>query len=156
MADDDADFPSSTTNAGPAAAGATSSSSSSSAAAAAAANPNAAAGADDDNAGAAPSAPSPWTLRKPPTKDKVIVQFRAAGNAPLMRQKKFKITASEKFQTVIEFLRKQLKFKPTDPLFLYINQAFSPAPDEIVRNLYQCFEIKGQLDIQYATTPAWG
>eukprot|EP01137_Pigoraptor_chileana_P009811 Opistho-2@58621 len=93
---------------------------------------------------------------KPPVKDKVIVRFRAAGNAPVMKQNKFKITASEKFQTVIDFLKKQLKFKPADSLFLYINQAFSPAPDEIVRNLYQCFEVDGKLDIHYCTTPAWG
>eukprot|EP01135_Chromosphaera_perkinsii_P008909 Nk52_evm19s1524 gene=Nk52_evmTU19s1524 len=88
--------------------------------------------------------------------EKVVVKFRAAGNAPIMKQTRFKITAAEKFQTVIDFLRKQLKFKQTDSIFVYINQAFSPSPDEVVRNLYRCFEVDGKLDIHYSTTPAWG
>eukprot|EP01136_Pigoraptor_vietnamica_P017765 Opistho-1_new@63381 len=112
--------------------------------------------ANDDGDGPGESTPVNSLGLKPPVKDKVIVRFRAAGNAPVMKQNKFKITASEKFQTVIDFLKKQLKFKPADSLFLYINQAFSPAPDEIVRNLYQCFEVDGKLDINYCTTPAWG
>ena len=106
----------------------------------------------------------PSTTTTPPDKpavkkkqvEKVVVKFRAAGNAPIMKQSRFKITAAEKFQTVIDFLRKQLKFKATDSIFVYINQAFSPSPDEIVRNLYRCFEVDGKLDIHYSTTPAWG
>lgn len=46
----------------------------------------------------------------------VIVRFRAAGNAPIMKQSKFKITASESFQTVSDFLRRQLKFNQHDSL----------------------------------------
>lgn len=46
----------------------------------------------------------------------VIVRFRAAGNAPIMKQSKFKITASESFQTVADFLRRQLKFSQHDSL----------------------------------------
>ncbi|KAK9766424.1 Ubiquitin-like protein, variant 2 [Basidiobolus ranarum] len=68
---------------------------------------------------------------------KVVVRFRAIGNAPILRQTLYKITASHKFQTVIMFLRKELKYKGTEPLFMYINSAFSPAPDELVSNLYK-------------------
>jgi hypothetical protein len=46
----------------------------------------------------------------------VIVRFRAAGNAPIMKQSKFKITASESFQTVADFLRRQLKFSQHESL----------------------------------------
>ncbi|CAO3619235.1 unnamed protein product [Cunninghamella echinulata] len=72
---------------------------------------------------------------------KVIVRFCAIGNAPILKQSYYKITASNKFHTVIQFLRKELKYQGSDPLFLYINSAFSPAPDEIVSNLYKvkCF-----------------
>ncbi|KNC85157.1 hypothetical protein SARC_02650 [Sphaeroforma arctica JP610] len=73
-------------------------------------------------------------------KDKVVVRFRAAGNAPIMKQAKFKITANESFQTVIDFLRRQLKFNQHDSLFLYINQAFQPSPDELVINLFKVSE----------------
>jgi hypothetical protein len=46
----------------------------------------------------------------------VVVRFKATGNAPMMKQNKFKISANQKFQTVVDFLRKQLHYKPTDPL----------------------------------------
>ncbi|KAI9305523.1 ubiquitin-like autophagy protein Apg12-domain-containing protein [Cunninghamella echinulata] len=87
---------------------------------------------------------------------KVIVRFCAIGNAPILKQSYYKITASNKFHTVIQFLRKELKYQGSDPLFLYINSAFSPAPDEIVSNLYKCFGTGGHLIINYCTTAAWG
>lgn len=46
----------------------------------------------------------------------VIVIFQAIGNAPILKQKVFKLTASNKFQTVIQFLRKELRYKGSDPL----------------------------------------
>ena len=48
----------------------------------------------------------------------VIVIFQAIGNAPILKQKVFKLTASNKFQTVIQFLRKELKYKGSDPLVI--------------------------------------
>ncbi|KAF9542328.1 hypothetical protein EC957_002134 [Mortierella hygrophila] len=47
---------------------------------------------------------------------KVIVRFRAIGNAPIMKQNVFKITASNKFMAVIQFLRKELNYQHSDPL----------------------------------------
>lgn len=46
----------------------------------------------------------------------VIVRFKAVGNAPIMKQNFFKITSSNKFQAVIQFLRKELKWNTGDPL----------------------------------------
>ncbi|ORX62392.1 APG12-domain-containing protein [Hesseltinella vesiculosa] len=92
------------------------------------------------------------------TKDtsKVIVRFCAIGNAPILKQSYYKITASNKFQTVIQFLRRELKYQGTDPLFLYINSAFAPAPDEQLSSLYKCFGTGNHLIINYCTTVAWG
>jgi len=73
-----------------------------------------------------------------------------------MKQNFYKIAASNKFSAVISFLRKELAYKNSDPLFLYINSAFAPAPDEMVANLYKCFQTDGQLIVNYATTTAWG
>ncbi|KAF9092444.1 hypothetical protein BGX29_007326 [Mortierella sp. GBA35] len=87
---------------------------------------------------------------------KVIVRFRAIGNAPILKQNIYKITASNKFMAVIQFLRKELNYQHSDPLFLYVNSAFSPAPDEIVNNLYKCFNTDGKLIVNYCTSPAWG
>jgi hypothetical protein len=49
-------------------------------------------------------------------KIKVVVQFKATGNAPIMKQNKFKISAHQRFGSVADFLRKQLRVKPGDTL----------------------------------------
>lgn len=81
------------------------------------------------------------------------------GSAPIMKQNFYKITASNRFQAVIQFLRKELGWKAGDPLvsfhapspsssshpeltidlgqFTYINLVFSPAPDDTVSNLFK-------------------
>jgi hypothetical protein len=46
----------------------------------------------------------------------VVVRFKAVGNAPIMKQNFYKITASNRFQAVIQFLRKELGWKSGDPL----------------------------------------
>ncbi|WOL08849.1 ubiquitin-like protein ATG12 isoform X1 [Canna indica] len=63
----------------------------------------------------------------------LVVHLRATGDAPILKQAKFKISGSDKFSKVIEFLRRQLH---RDTLFVYINSSFSPNPDELVIDLY--------------------
>ncbi|GAA5927757.1 Atg12p [Sporobolomyces koalae] len=94
---------------------------------------------------------------KPP-KDpaKVIIRFKATGNAPIMRQSVFKITASHRFQAVHAFLRTQLNLKPSDPLFLYLNSSFAPAPDDVISSLLASYGTEGQLNVNYSSTQAWG
>ncbi|PIA18656.1 acyltransferase ChoActase/COT/CPT [Coemansia reversa NRRL 1564] len=87
---------------------------------------------------------------------KVVVRFRSTGNAPILKKSVYKISSAQRFQALIVFLRKELGYKTSEPLFVYVNSAFSPAPDEIVYNLSRCFGLDGQLTINYATTPAWG
>ncbi|EJT97733.1 APG12-domain-containing protein [Dacryopinax primogenitus] len=89
-------------------------------------------------------------------KDMTKVRFKAIGNAPIMRQNYYRITASNRFQAVIQFLRKELGWKAADPLFTYINSAFSPTPDDTVANLYKCFATEGHLIVNYSSTAAWG
>jgi ubiquitin-like protein ATG12 len=67
----------------------------------------------------------------------VPVRFQAVGSAPILRQKVFKVSASQKFETVVNFLRKKLECKPTDSVFLYVNSVFAPGLDEGVGNLYR-------------------
>ncbi|KAK0217118.1 APG12-domain-containing protein [Armillaria fumosa] len=88
--------------------------------------------------------------------EKVIVRFKAVGNAPIMKQNFFKITSSNRFQAVIQFLRKELSWKAGEPLHTYINLAFSPAPDDTVSNLFKSFATDGHLIVNYSTTAAWG
>uniref|UniRef100_A0A453R226 Ubiquitin-like protein ATG12 n=1 Tax=Aegilops tauschii subsp. strangulata TaxID=200361 RepID=A0A453R226_AEGTS len=64
-----------------------------------------------------------------------------------------RIGGNEKFARVIEFLRRQIH---QDTVFLYVNSAFSPNPDELISDLYNNFGIDGQLVVNYASSMAWG
>lgn len=58
--------------------------------------------------------PSLNRTRRSPTP--VVIRFKSVGSAPIMKQNFFKITASHKFQAVVQFLRKELRWKAEDPL----------------------------------------
>ncbi|KAK9228829.1 hypothetical protein WN944_021786 [Citrus x changshan-huyou] len=68
----------------------------------------------------------------------VVVHFRATGGAPILKQAKFKISGSDKFAKVIEFLCRHLG---RETLFVYVNSAFSPNPDELVIDLYNVMAV---------------
>lgn len=40
--------------------------------------------------------------------------------------------------------------------FLYVNQTFAPAPDQIIKNLYDCYGSNGKLVLYYCKSQAWG
>ena len=67
----------------------------------------------------------------------VTVRFKAVGSAPILRQQVYKISASQRFETVVNFLRTRLKCPPSESVFLYVNSVFAPALDEIVGNLFK-------------------
>ena len=66
------------------------------------------------------------------------------------------IRADQRFAVVGDLLRQQLGLAPAESLFLYCNSAFAPPPDELVRDVAQCFAVEGVLVLNYCTTPAWG
>src|ERR1700722_12938470 len=66
----------------------------------------------------------------------VIVHFKAVGSAPLLKQSKFRVSKDQSFSALADFLRKQLKYTPREPLFLYINSLFAPSMDETLSNLF--------------------
>ena len=64
--------------------------------------------------------------------------------------KKFKLATTATIQTVLDFLRKQLQYKPEEPLVcqtllstsnhvkcVFVDSAFQPSPDEVVGTLYK-------------------
>lgn len=69
--------------------------------------------------------------------DKVIVKFKAVGSAPGLGRDVCKISSSQRFETVVTYLRRVLRVKDTDSVFLYINSSFAPSLDEIVGNLHR-------------------
>ncbi|KAL0479491.1 autophagy-related protein ATG12 [Acrasis kona] len=88
--------------------------------------------------------------------DKVVILFKAVGSTPLLKKTKAKINTNSPFREVIGFIRKQLKMKNDQSLFLYCNQAFCPNPDELVGDLYKTFGSDKMLVISYCNTAAWG
>ena len=95
---------------------------------------------------------APYTNNTSTTaEDKVKVHFVAVGSAPIMKKTKFLIGASNRFSSVIAFLRKMLKLTDSgSSLFLYCNSAFAPGQDELVGDLRDCFAIRGELVINYS------
>ena len=94
---------------------------------------------------------------------KIVVHFRHTGDAPILKQSKFKVPASAKFSVVLQLLRSHLRLPPEASLFLYCNCAFAPSPDVIVGDVAACFASKearaggdGVLVLNYSLTPAWG
>ncbi|RKU44884.1 Ubiquitin-like protein [Coniochaeta pulveracea] len=91
--------------------------------------------------------------------DKIIIRFKPIGSAAALGPKKerARVTASQKFEFVVSYLRKSLKVAETDSVFLYINNTFAPALDEVVGNLWRCFkDAKDELNVSYSMTPAFG
>ena len=91
---------------------------------------------------------------------KIKVHLVAVGSAPILKKSKFLMNYNDKFAVANTFLRKILKLQSnsvsSSSLFLYINAAFVPAPDELLGDLYDCFNVRGELVIHYSLQEAWG
>ncbi|KIK50621.1 hypothetical protein GYMLUDRAFT_182511, partial [Collybiopsis luxurians FD-317 M1] len=89
----------------------------------------------------------------------VIVRFKAIGNAPIMKQNFFKITSSNRFQAVIQILRKELGYKGLEPLMThffqhtFINLAFLPAPNGSVPIYSRSVELSGDPECYLLSLP---
>lgn len=68
---------------------------------------------------------------------KIVVRFKAVGNTPTLRQQICRISSTQRFEQVVAYLRKTLKVKEMESVFLYVNSSFAPALDEIVGNLHR-------------------
>ena len=89
---------------------------------------------------------------------KVVIVFKAAGNAPIMNSNKIRIPGSSRVSVLYEYLKKSFKSVLTekDCLFVYCNQNFAPTINSFVIDLYVNFQVNGELVIYYALTEAWG
>ncbi|KAI8503217.1 Ubiquitin-like protein [Branchiostoma belcheri] len=87
---------------------------------------------------------------------KIDVLLKGAGDAPIMKKKKWAVDPTKKVSWIIEFIRKYIKCEPHESLFLYVNQSFAPSPDQEMQNLYECFGSDGKLILHYCKTQAWG
>ncbi len=69
---------------------------------------------------------------------RVVVRFKAVGgSAPQLRRDARRVGAAQRFEAVVAHLRRALRLRDGDGLFLYVNSAFAPALDEVVGNLHR-------------------
>jgi ubiquitin-like protein ATG12 len=93
---------------------------------------------------------------------KIKVNFVAVGSAPILKKSKFLMNADDRFAVAISFLRKVLRLSSgtgtaaTSSLFLYVNAAFVPSPEERIGDLFDCFGTRGELVVHYSLQEAWG
>lgn len=69
--------------------------------------------------------------------DAVTIRFHPIGSAPRLTQRVYKIAASQRFTSVIRFLRRKLGLRDTESVFCYVNSVFAPGLDEGVGNLWR-------------------
>jgi ubiquitin-like protein ATG12 len=86
----------------------------------------------------------------------VDILLNAAGNAPIMKQRKWTVDWMKDIAWVSKFIHKYLKLEAEEKLFLYINQTFSPSPDQTLKNLYECYGSQNKLTLHYCVQQAWG
>lgn len=80
------------------------------------------------------------------------------------------MNSNDEFAVAIAFVRKLLKMSTAggassssagakvsaSSLFLYVNAAFVPSPDERIGDVFACFGVRGELVIHYSLQEAWG
>ena len=92
----------------------------------------------------------------PASKNKIDVLLKAAGDAPIMKKKKWAVDGNKPVAYLTQFIKKYIKCEPHESLFLYVNQTFCPSQDQVLSNLFECFGSDGKLILHYCKTQAWG
>ncbi|KAL7079107.1 hypothetical protein ACQ4LE_001772 [Meloidogyne hapla] len=90
--------------------------------------------------------------------NKITLYLKPVGNAPQLKKEftKYKVDPNWTIFNLQQTLRKLLGVK-TEPIYLFIKEAFAPNPESTIGSLYQCFGTEGGiLYIHYGLTPAWG
>ncbi|XP_037074247.1 autophagy protein 12-like [Pollicipes pollicipes] len=90
------------------------------------------------------------------TNSKVGLLLKAAGDAPIMKQKFWMVDPKKQVTWVVQFIRRYIRMDPSESLFVYVSQAFSPSPDQTIGNLLESFGSEGKLVLHYCRTQAWG
>ncbi|XP_067365496.1 ubiquitin-like protein ATG12 isoform X1 [Channa argus] len=86
----------------------------------------------------------------------VDVLLKAVGDTPIMKTKKWTVDRGRTVQSLAQFISRFLKLEASDQLFIYVNQSFSPSPDQEVGILFDCFGSDGKLVLHYCKSQAWG
>lgn len=101
-----------------------------------------------------PATPSP--AKSAGGSSKIDVLLKPAGNAPILKKKKWTVDRHKQVGWICDFIRKLIRTETEDSVFVYVNQSFSPSPDTEMGTLFDCFGSDGKLVIYYCRTQAWG
>ncbi|VDL29297.1 unnamed protein product [Hymenolepis diminuta] len=93
-----------------------------------------------------------------PTNDqnKITVLFKAVGSTPVLAKKKLTIDRSETVASLVNYLRKKLRMRADENIFIFVSSSFTPSLDTDIGTIFDCFSAEGILFLQYCTTMAWG
>ncbi|KAH3778735.1 hypothetical protein DPMN_180206 [Dreissena polymorpha] len=86
----------------------------------------------------------------------VNVLLKAAGDAPILKKKKYTLERNKRIAYISTFLSKLIKLESGESIFLYVNQSFAPALDSEVGSVFDCFGSDGKLVLHYCKSQAWG
>ncbi|KAF4554300.1 putative ubiquitin-like autophagy protein Apg12 [Elsinoe fawcettii] len=87
---------------------------------------------------------------------KITVRLSPLPATPALRQPRFKLSSTQRFEAVVRFLRRKLQLKDHESVFCYVNSCFAPGLDEGVGNLWRCFKVGDELVVSYSITQAFG
>ncbi|XP_013106555.2 autophagy protein 12-like [Stomoxys calcitrans] len=88
--------------------------------------------------------------------NKICILLNATGNVPIIKKRTWTVDPFKTVSWICKFIHKYLKLDPSEQIFLYVNQTFAPAPDQIIKNLYDCHGTNGKLVLYYCKNQAWG
>lgn len=98
------------------------------------------------------STQQPSTVEAPVAK--VPLFLRAVGDAPPIQKSKFQLSGNKPVSYIQGFLRKTLQ---TDKgIYLFCCSSFSPNPGQTVQELFDAFQVSGELTICYSFQETWG
>ena len=86
------------------------------------------------------------------SQDKVVIQLKAIGNAPILKQQIFKLSKQNEFSKITTFIQKELK---QQQIFIYLNN-FVPRQNDLIGDLFGLFGVDGVLLLNYSLQPAFG
>ncbi|SCU78097.1 LADA_0A03818g1_1 [Lachancea dasiensis] len=89
-------------------------------------------------------------LKKP---TKLHIKFLAIGSVPQVSPQVAQISSSQPFSVLITFLKRKLRLRT---VYCYVNNSFSPAPQQSVGDLWEHFKVNNELIINYCNGVAFG
>lgn len=87
---------------------------------------------------------------------KVMLFLRPVGEALGLKKSRYKLDGSKSISEVEKFLKKTLGMTSDQSVFLYCGSGFSPTPDQNLQDLFDNFQIGGELVVNYGVQEVWG